>query len=600
VSDYLPIADHGLIGDLHSVALVGSDGTIDWYCCPSFDSPSVFGSILDARRGGRYRISPEGPVSTTRQLYFPDTNVLITRFLTTEGVGEVEDFMPVAETPLGVHRQRLVRRVIAVRGEMRFALEVAPRFDYGRAHHEAERHAHGVLFRSRVCTLALETDAQIELLDGDVQASFTLRAGESATFVLEHVPGDYEPHGHPPEQMRELFEATVAYWRQWLSRSRYQGRWREMVNRSALTLKLLTYAPTGAIVAAATASLPEALGGERNWDYRYTWIRDAAFSLYGLLRLGFTDEAAAFMGWLTDRFRDCREGGSGPLQIMYGIDGRSELPEEVLEHLEGYRGSAPVRIGNGAAEQLQLDIYGELIDSVYLYNKHGRPISHDAWEDLSRIVEWVCEHWDQADEGIWETRGGRRRFTYSRLMCWVAVERALRIANQRGLPGDRPRWERERDLIYRQIMERGWHPQRAAFVQHFDTDVLDASVLLMPLVKFIAPTDPRWLSTLDAISHELVSDSPVYRYNAEATPDGLAGQEGTFSICTFWYVEALARAGLLGEARLVLEKMFTYANHVGLYAEEVGPTGEQLGNFPQAFTHLALISAAANLDRQLG
>jgi GH15 family glucan-1,4-alpha-glucosidase len=600
VSDYLPIADHGLIGDLHSVALVGNDGTIDWYCCPSFDSPSVFGSILDATRGGRYRISPECDVSTTRQLYFPDTNVLITRFLTAGGVGEVEDFMPVGEIRAGEHRQRLVRQVIAVRGEMRFDLEVAPRFDYGRAQHEVERHTDGVLFRSPACTLALETDTPLELRDGDVHARFTLRAGESATFVLEHVPGEYDLLGHPSAETHELFEATVAYWRRWLSRCRYAGRWREMVNRSALTLKLLTYAPSGAIVAAPTTSLPEQLGGERNWDYRYTWIRDAAFSLYGLLRLGFTEEAAAFMGWLTDRFRECRDGESGPLQIMYGIDGRSELREQVLEHLEGYRGCRPVRIGNGAVDQLQLDIYGELIDSVYLYNKYGTPIYHDAWEDLSRIVEWVCEHWDQADEGIWETRGGRRHFTYSRLMSWVAVERALRIANQRGLPADRPRWGGTRDRIYRQIIQRGWHPERAAFVQHYDTDVLDASVLLMPLVKFIAPTDPRWVSTLDAISDELVSDSLVYRYNTEASPDGLRGEEGTFSICSFWYVEALARAGRVDDARLALEKMFTYANHLGLYAEQVGPTGEQLGNFPQAFTHLALISAAVNLDRALG
>ena len=600
MSDYLPIADHGLIGDLHTVALVGSDGTIDWYCCPRFDSPSVFGAILDSDKGGRYRISPAVPGSTTRQLYFPDTNVLITRFLSAEGVGEVEDFMPVGQMRRGEHCQRLVRRVIAVRGAMRFALEVAPRFDYGRAPHVAERHAHGVLFRSAATTLALETDTPIELQDGDVHATFTLRPGESATFVLEHVPGEYEPHGHPPEEMRELFEATVAYWRRWLSRSRYEGRWREMVNRSALTLKLLTYAPSGAIVAAPTTSLPEQLGGERNWDYRYTWIRDAAFSLYGLLRLGFTEEAAAFMDWLTHRFHEGHDGGSGPLQIMYGIDGRSELPEEHLDHLEGYAGSAPVRIGNGAANQLQLDIYGELIDSVYLYNKHGTPIYHDAWEDLSRIVEWVCEHWDQADEGIWETRGGRRHFTYSRLMSWVAVERAVRIARQRGLPADLVRWTGARDAIYHQIMDRGWDERRGAFVQHYDTDVLDASVLLMPLVKFIAPTDPRWLSTLDAISHELVSDSLVYRYNVEASPDGLRGEEGTFSICSFWYVEALARAGRLDDARLALEKMFTYANHLGLYAEEVGPTGEQLGNFPQAFTHLALISAAVNLDRALG
>jgi GH15 family glucan-1,4-alpha-glucosidase len=285
---------------------------------------------------------------------------------------------------------------------------------------------------------------------------------------------------------------------------------------------------------------------------------------------------------------------------MYGIDGRSELTEEVLEHLEGYRGWGPVRVGNAAAEQLQLDIYGELIDSVYLYNKYGTPLYHDAWEHLSRVVEWVCEHWEEADEGIWETRGGRKRFTHSRLMSWVAIERAIRIARQRGLPADMVRWLSVRDAIYRQIMARAWHPERKAFVQHCDSDVLDASVLLMPLVKFIAPTDPRWLSTLDAIKEELVSDSLVYRYNPVASPDGLEGEEGTFSMCTFWYVEGLARAERLGEAQLIFEKMLTYANHLGLYAEEIGPSGEALGNFPQAFTHLALISAAFNLDRELG
>jgi GH15 family glucan-1,4-alpha-glucosidase len=597
--EYVPIQEHGVIGDLHTVALVGTDGTIDWYCCPRFDSPSVFAAILDKNRGGLYRIAPTLGVGTTKQLYFPDTNVLITRFLTPSGVGEVEDFMPITRAG-ETHFHRLIRRVVCVRGDMRFRVNVDPRFDYGRAPHETRLHEHGVVFESAALTLALQSNISFTQAASGVVAEFKLSPGESMAFVLEQGEPGCTPRPYTEEETRELVERTVDFWRRWVNQSRYRGRWREMVHRSALTLKLLTYKPTGAIVAAPTTSLPEQLGGGRNWDYRYTWIRDAAFSLYGLLRLGFTEEAAAFMDWLTDRFREREGSGEGPLQIMYGIDGRSELPEEELDHLEGYKGSSPVRIGNGAADQLQLDIYGELIDSVYLYNKYGTPIYHDAWSDLSRIVEWVCDNWDQVDEGIWETRGGKQNFTFSRLMSWVAVERAIRMARQRGLPADLVHWLDVRDQIYRQIMDKGWHEQRKAFVQHYDTDVLDASVLLMPLTKFIAPTDPRWLSTLDAISNELVSDSLVYRYNAEASPDGLAGDEGTFSICTFWYVEAMARAGRVDEARLAFEKMLTYANHVGLYSEEIGPTGEQLGNFPQAFTHLALISAAFNLDRQLG
>jgi len=606
--DYLPIAEHGLVGDLHTVALVGTTGTIDWYCCPAFDSPSVFGSILDAKQGGFYSLRPEGEDWSSRQLYFPDTNILITRFFTSDGVGEVQDFMPIESPHKGMHRHRLIRRVVMVRGEMRFVIEVQPRFDYGRAEHEVEMHPHGVLFRSPVLTLALEgaiakamgSQRRLERVGGGIRATFDLAAGQSHTFVLERVPEDHIARPYPEHETAASFDATVQYWRRWLAQSGYKGRWREMVQRSALTLKLLTYAPTGALVAAPTTSLPEQIGGERNWDYRYTWIRDAAFSLYALLRLGFAEEAAAFMGWLTDRTRDWKVGPSGPMQIMYGIDGRAELPEFDHPTWSGYRDSAPVRIGNAAADQRQLDIYGEVIDSIYLYNKYGSPIHHETWENVRRMVDWLCENWDQPDEGIWETRGGQKDFTYSRLMSWVAIERAIRMNRSRGLPGDIVRWLAERDRIYNQIMKRGWSPERNAFVQHYGSDVLDASILLMPLVLFIAPTDPHWLSTLDAIGHELVEDSLVYRYNVEASPDGLRGDEGTFSICTFWYVEALTRSGQLDEARLAFEKMLTYANHLGLYSEEIGPTGEQLGNFPQAFTHLALISAAYNLNRALG
>ncbi|CAM5578639.1 glycoside hydrolase family 15 protein [Kitasatospora aureofaciens] len=596
---YMPISEHGLIGDLRTAALVGTDGTIDWYCCPRFDAPSVFGAILDADKGGSFQLAADVP-ARTRQFYFPDTNVLITRFYAADGVAEIQDFMPVADESREAARHRLIRRVVCVRGTLPFAARIAPRFGYGAEPHTVRVRGHEAVFESPSLSLALTSTAPLEPDAMDVVSHFKLLEGESVVFALDRIGDDVRPRACPAAEAEAEFGTTVRFWRRWLSQSRYRGRWREMVHRSALVLKLLTYVPTGAIVAAPTTSLPEQVGGGRNWDYRYVWVRDAAFCVYAMLRLGFTSEAEAFMGFLSERGIMRGSGPTGPLQIMYGIDGRSDLPETDLSHLEGHLGSAPVRVGNAATKQLQLDIYGALIDSVYLYDKWGQPISSDRWDEVGAVVGWLCDHWDQPDEGVWETRGGRKNYVYSRLMCWVAIERAIRIANRRGLPADLPRWQRCRDEVYRQIMRQGWSEERGAFLQDLDGDVLDASVLMMPMAKFISPTDPKWLSTLDALSTDLVSDSLVYRYDPQASPDGLQGPEGTFSICSFWYVEALTRAGRVEEARLAFEKMLTYANHVGLYAEEIGRTGEQLGNFPQAFTHLSLISAAFNLDRALG
>ena len=604
---YPNISDHGLIGDLQTAALVTTDGTVDWFCCPRFDSPSVFASLLDADHGGYFRITPDRDDYVSKQLYFPDTAILITRFMTPDGVGEVHDFMPVI-TGAATDRHRLVRQLRVVRGTMRFVMDIQPAFDYARQPHKVEMTENGAVFEAEGMELTLhsarppdgstpDADDMIEQHGDGVRATRTLRAGQSTGMVLESMGG--RPRLIAPEEIQRLQHETAEFWRDWVDKSTYTGRWREMVSRSAITLKMMIYKPTGAPVAAPTTGLPEQTGGERNWDYRYTWIRDGSFSLYALLGLGYVEEARAFASWLRSRGEEYVPGSGHPLKIMYRVDGSSDLTEETLDHFEGWRGSRPVRIGNGAADQLQLDIYGEMLDAAYLGDVNGLQVYHEGWQQVSRVVDWLCDNWDQPDEGIWETRGGQRDFTYGRFQSWVAFDRAIRIATNRARPADLARWALARDAVYKQIMSRGWNSEVGAFTQQYSSKVLDSSLLLMPLQGFIAPDDPMWVSTLNAMDRELVSDSLVYRYNPSASPDGLAGNEGTFSLCTFWYVDALARAGRLDDARLTFEKMHTYANHLGLYSEEISSTGEQLGNFPQAFSHLALISAAINLNNQL-
>ncbi|MFE3325786.1 glycoside hydrolase family 15 protein [Streptomyces sp. NPDC059176] len=608
MGDYALIEDHGLIGDLQTAALVTNHGTVDWFCCPRFDSPSIFGSLLDSEKGGYFKIAPTDATYSTKQLYLPDTAVLVTRFMTEAGAGEVVDFMPVTGTK-ATDRHRLVRLLRCVRGSLQFQVDIVPRFNYGRTPHELHYTEHGAVFVTddlQLTVHAVRETSDVRLVpsdlgDHDVHFTLTLQAGQERGVIIESAADGPPRQIHHAEYV-ELFDQTVQYWRNWLGQSGYAGRWREAVERSAVTLKLMTYAPSGALVAAPTAGLPEQLGGERNWDYRFTWIRDASFSVYALLGLGFTEEAGAFIGWLRDRVHEEAAGtgrDSGPLNIMYRVDGSSDLSEEVLDHWEGYQGSNPVRIGNGAASQLQLDIYGEALDSIYFAHQRGIQLDHRGWTSLRTLLDWLSDHWDQAEEGLWETRGGRQDFTYGRVMSWVAFDRALRLATASGRPSSLTRWNSERDRIYEQVMTRGWDAKRRAFVQHYGSDVLDSSLLRMSTVGFITPDDPMWTSTLNAMDKELVTDSLVYRYNPEASPDGLRGSEGTFSLCTFTYVDALARAGRLNQSRLVLEKMLTYANHLGLYSEEIDLTGRQLGNFPQAFTHLAFIDTAITLDAAL-
>ncbi|WP_406864371.1 glycoside hydrolase family 15 protein [Streptomyces sp. HUAS MG47] len=602
---YPLIADHGLVGDLQTAALISDEGVVDWFSAPRFDSPGIFSALLDHDRGGYFRLSVDEPDVSVKQLYYPDTALLVTRFMSPDGVGELIDWMPPIRSAVPSDRHAILRVMRCTRGRVRFTLECRPRFGFGTLPHETALEGRTAAFRAAGICGFLQTNVPLER-EGphDVRGTLELIEGgvAGAAFTVTGPDAPVPPLPTPQEAEQMLWDA-VDFWQSWVRTARYRGRWPDMVHRSAITLKLLTYRPTGAPIAAATLGLPEQVGGERNWDYRYTWIRDGSLAVRALLDLGFVEEAAAFAGWIGARVTERAEApaaGDRPLQIMYRVDGDPTLDETVLEHFEGYRGSYPVRVGNGAADQLQLDIYGEAMYALAQgAGLHAGP-NYRAWQAVSGLLDWLARSWDRPDEGIWETRGGQQDFTYSRVMSWVAFDRGLRLAQEFGRPADLETWRQTRDSIFAQVMERGWSESRRALVQSYGgAEVVDASLLLIPRVGMLSPTDPMWLSTLDAIERDLVKDSLVYRYDPAASPDGLRGAEGTFSLCTFLYVDALARAGRVRQARFTFEKMLTYANHVGLFAEEIGPSGEQLGNFPQAFTHLSLIMAATTLDETL-
>ncbi len=586
---YEPIANYGIIGNLHTTALVSLRGSIDFLCLPRFDSPSIFARILDTDKGGTFAITCADDDTNFKQLYLPDTNILITRFLTKDGIAELTDFMPIARDEDDF---AIFRRLKGVHGTHTISVDIRPAFDYARTQGcrvVRVPDGSGYLLHDPTGTqpsLLLLTEAELDITPEGLTGKITLAAGTDLDFVLTLPKGqnyefDFQRH----------FRKTREYWNRWSAKCTYKGLWRESVMRSALALKLLTSVNYGSTVAAATFGLPEHLGGERNWDYRFTWIRDSAFTMYAFLRLGYRDEAEAFIDWIQ---RQCMD----ELQLMYGIDGRTELEEINLDHLEGYQGSKPVRIGNGAYDQKQMDIYGELIDTIYLYNEAGGSITNEFWREISGMVEFVIKHWKDKDHGIWEVRSGKQRFLHSAVCCWVAIDRAMRIADDRSLPYPAKTWRKTRDQIHTAIYDGFWNEELGAYPQFLGSDTVDASALLMPLLRFVSSREPRWLKTFEMIEKKLTADVLVFRYKtSEGSTDGLEGEEASFTICSFWYAECLARIGRVDEATVVMQKLLGYGNHLGLFSEEIGIHGEQLGNFPQAFSHLSLISAAFQIDK---
>ena len=591
---YKPIEDYGLIGNMKTVALVSMEGSIDFMCYPDFDSPSVFAKLLDSQKGGSFAVVPQIKDFKTKQLYLPATAILLTRFFSEDGIAELTDYMPVSE-PGDVKTNTIVRMIKSVRGTITYRVKCDPAFEYATADHECKVENGEIIFTSKgeqPRMMRLIADIPLQISGNCAYSEFTLQQSECAFIVLECANQEKQ---NPIEFYKhETYSETIDFWRNWVKKSTYKGRWNETVNRSAITLKLLTSSEQGSTVAAPTFSLPETLGAGRNWDYRYTWIRDAAFTMYAFLRLGYTDEATKFLKWIHDR---CSED---KLYLMYTINGKHNLEEKELENFEGYKNSKPVRIGNAAQDQLQIDIYGELIDTIYIYNKQHSAITYEFWENIVTQIEQVIENWQMPDHGIWEIRNVKKEFLHSRLMCWVAMDRAIKIADDRSFPYPKEEWNKIRNEIYLDIYNNFWDEEIGAWVQYKGAKQVDASVLLMSLMHFISPHEPRWLSTMKVIERELGLDVLLYRYrNGDDEFDGLQGDEGTFNMCSFWFIESLAKSGQVTKALDSFEKMTGYANHLGLFAEQISHKAEHLGNFPQAFTHLALISAALEIDKQL-
>jgi GH15 family glucan-1,4-alpha-glucosidase len=595
--DPQPISSYGMIGDMRTAALVGLDGAIDWCCLPRFDSGSVFAALLDPDRGGTWAIRPAVPWTST-QRYLPRTNILETTFTTGDGVVSVTDFMPVGEDgrPSEPHPE-IHRHLRGRRGKVPMEMVFMPRFEYGARVTRLEVLRVGLFATDRtdqVLTLSSARPFEWVVDQSTATTRFMLEKGETRWLVMRYDDDDI----HPVDRYASAgkLDVTAAYWQRWSARVRYGGPFRSMVKRSALALKLLTHAETGAVIAAPTTSLPETIGGARNWDYRFVWLRDAAFTLAAFDAVGHGAEADAFMRFLK---KVCRHEGGGHLQIMYGIDGRRDLVERQLDHLSGYLGSRPVRVGNGAVGQLQLDVYGEVLETAELWRRNHE-MTEGTWRVLRGLVDWVSRNWHLPDSSIWEVRGEARHYVFSKVMSWVALDRGIRMAADLGLEGDGASWVAARDALWSEIMTRGWSEERQSFVQAYDSDALDAAALAIPMVRFLPWADRRVVATVRTIAREVTSPDGelVYRYRC---PDGLEGEEGAFSICTFWLAQALAMIGDRKRADRVFRRMLRHANHVGLYSEQIDPAdGRFLGNFPQGLTHIALIncaSAFAQLDR---